>query len=172
MKHEKTVNHAAFSPDGRRVVTASDDQTARVWDAATGQPIAPPMKHENDLNHAAFSPDGRHVVTASADNTARVWDATTGKPISPSLMKHEDRVVDAAFSPDGRRVITAQCGRHGAGLGRRHRTGLLTADEARGLGIDAPRSAPTGDASSPPAGTTRRRSGMPPPAKPITLPPW
>jgi tetratricopeptide (TPR) repeat protein len=100
------VNHAAFSPDGRWVVTASNDQTARVWDAATGQPISPPLKHQNYVNDATFSPDGRWVVTASSDHTARVWEAATGQPISPPL-KHQGIVNDAVFSPDGRWVVTA-----------------------------------------------------------------
>jgi tetratricopeptide (TPR) repeat protein len=83
MKHEDEVWHAAFSPDGRCIVTASRDKTARVWDAATGQPVSPPMKHEGRVWHAAFSPDGRRSVTASEDKTARVWDAATDQPIKP-----------------------------------------------------------------------------------------
>ncbi len=81
MKHEDYVNHAAFSPDGRRVLTASGDNTARVWDAATGQPITPPMKHEDNVSHAAFSPDGRRVVTASG---IRRRGSGTPQPDSPS----------------------------------------------------------------------------------------
>ena len=76
--------HAAFSGDGRRVVTASHDQTARVWDAAPCQSRCPPLKHDDRVYHAEFSGDGRRVVTASEDK-ARVWDATTGEPLSPPL---------------------------------------------------------------------------------------
>jgi WD40 repeat protein len=99
------VIHIAFSPDGQRVVTASGDDTARVWDAITGQPVTPPMKHNDKVNHAAFSPDGKRVITASDDETARLWDAATGEPAS-ALIKLSGHVTYAAFSPDGRRVVT------------------------------------------------------------------
>ena len=67
---------AAFSPDGKRIVTASDDKTARLWDADTGKPIGEPLKgHDGMVRSAAFSPDGKRIVTASEDKTARLWDA-------------------------------------------------------------------------------------------------
>ena len=81
MKHEGSVASAAFSPDGTRIVTASNDKTARLWDAATGAPIGEAMKHEGQVWSAAFSPDGTRIVTASDDNTARLWDAATGAQI-------------------------------------------------------------------------------------------
>src|SRR5208337_797846 len=97
-----------FSPDGTRIVTASQDKTARIWDAATGKPIGEPLKgHEGVVTGASFSPDGTRIVTASQDKTARIWDAATGKPIGDPLRGHEGVVTGAAFSPDGRRIVTA-----------------------------------------------------------------
>jgi WD40 repeat protein/serine/threonine protein kinase len=104
--HQMDVRHAEFSPDGQWVVTASADNTAQVWDVATGGPVSPPLRHRGAVFFAAFSPDGRRVVTASWDRSARVWDAATGKPVSLP-MNHQAPVVHAAFSPDGRRVVTA-----------------------------------------------------------------
>ena len=104
--HSGQVHSATFSPDGRRVVTASEDSTARLWDVETGKVIAVLLGHEGSVQSAAFSPDGRRVVTASDDNTARLWDAETGKVIAV-LQGHEGPVQHAVFSPDGRRVVTA-----------------------------------------------------------------
>ncbi len=75
MRQESEVWSAVLSPDGARVVTASSDGTARLWDAATGAPLGPPLRHEGPVRAAAFSSDGARVVTASSDGTARLWDA-------------------------------------------------------------------------------------------------
>ena len=98
--------HAAFSPDGRRVVTASWDMTARIWDAETHRQIGVLAGHEANLYTAAFSPDGRRVVTAARDKTVRIWDAETHQQIAV-LEGHTVQVASASFSPDGRRVVTA-----------------------------------------------------------------
>ena len=63
--HEGVVSSAAFSPDGRRIVTASGDETARLWDAATAQQIIVLDGHKDVVSSAAFSPDGSRIVTAS-----------------------------------------------------------------------------------------------------------
>ena len=73
------VTSAAFSPDGSRIVTASWDKTARIWDAATAKEIAVLRGHDDSVYSAAFSPDGSRIVTASEDKTARIWDAASAQ---------------------------------------------------------------------------------------------
>ena len=105
-EHTNTVWSAVFSPDGRHVVTASEDNTARVWDAATGQGLAVLIGHTGWVLSAAFSPDGRYLVTASRDNTARVSNAATGQSLAV-FTGHKNVVSSVAFSTDGLRVVTA-----------------------------------------------------------------
>jgi WD40 repeat protein len=100
---------AQFSPDGQRVVTASYDKTARLWDAATGKPIGEPMKHEGAVNSAQFSLDSQRVVTVSDDDTARLWDAATGKAIGQP-MKHGKVKFQQRYQKSHRPVILASLG--------------------------------------------------------------
>ena len=104
--HTSIVRSAAFSPDGKLVVTASEDGTARVWDIRTGQSLKELGGPTNFVQSAAFSPDSKLIVTASNDRTARVWDAGTGQNLK-ELRGHTDALSSAAFSPDGKLIITA-----------------------------------------------------------------
>ncbi|MFL5734407.1 MAG: WD40 repeat domain-containing protein [Chloroflexia bacterium] len=76
--HERNVLSAAFSPDGKYVLTGSADKTARIWDAANGRELRVPKGHEEVINGVAYSHDGKYAATASDDHTARIWDAATG----------------------------------------------------------------------------------------------
>ena len=108
LHHDADVFSVAFSPQGSRgglrVVTASKDKTARVWDAMTGEKKLE-LKHEGPVWHASFNHEGTKIVTASEDKTARVWNAETGEALLS--LKHLDTVRSAAFSPDGRWILTA-----------------------------------------------------------------
>ena len=96
--HEMIVRSVAFSPDGRTVVTASADKTARLWDAATGKETAVLRGHEDEVTSVAYSPEGKTVVTASDDKTARMWDVATGREIAV-LRGHKDAVATRRIQP-------------------------------------------------------------------------
>jgi tetratricopeptide (TPR) repeat protein len=96
LRHGGRVLSAAFSPDGTRIVTASQDATARVWDAASGGELARLSGHERGVEGAAFSPDGSRVVTASEDGTARVWRAF---PTRDDLVKAAQDRLRRCLSP-------------------------------------------------------------------------
>jgi DNA-binding beta-propeller fold protein YncE len=104
--HTGAVVSAVFSPDGKQVLTASWDNTARLWDAATGKEVRNFEGHTGEVYRAVFSPDGKQVLTASGDKTARLWDAATGKELR-KFEGHTRTVYSAVFSPDGKQVLTA-----------------------------------------------------------------
>jgi WD40 repeat protein len=99
------VCQAAYSPDGKRVVTVSDDKTARLWDADSGKELFVLRGHQNGVGQGAFSPDGKLVATASYDRTARLWDAATGQQVA-TLKGHKYTVSGLLFSPDGQWLVT------------------------------------------------------------------
>jgi WD40 repeat protein/serine/threonine protein kinase len=104
--HDGPITSAEFSPEGTRLATCSTDNSARIWDALTGQALTPALRHRATIYTARFSPEGQRLVTASLDHTARVWDARTGMSLSEPLV-HDDQVYDARFSPDGQQVVSA-----------------------------------------------------------------
>src|SRR5262249_22691609 len=89
--HRGAVRDVAFSPDGTRLVTASNDGTAQVWDLPGGTPAGPALLHGAPVSLVRFSPDGRWVATACEDAGVRVWDALTSQAITPPL-RHGGRI--------------------------------------------------------------------------------
>jgi WD40 repeat protein/serine/threonine protein kinase len=109
---ERTLPHGggvfavAFSPDGRRLATASADRAARLWDLAKGTLLSAPIRHDETIQAIAFSPDGQRLATASDGGFLRQWDAVTGAPIGDPI-RHDASIIAVSYSPDGSRVATA-----------------------------------------------------------------
>ncbi len=104
--HEGPIFDAAFSPDGRRVITAGAQRDAVMWDVNAGEAISPKLHHDGSVHQVSFSADGARVLTASADGLARIWNVADGRELCRSP-KHGGEVVGAEFSRDGRRFCTA-----------------------------------------------------------------
>jgi WD40 repeat protein/tetratricopeptide (TPR) repeat protein len=100
--HQGAVNAVQMGGDGRRVVTASDDHTARIWSTGSSAAAAV-LRHDGPVLDVALGGNGRLLATASADGTARLWDAR-GKPLG--TLKHGAAVSGVAFSPDSRELLT------------------------------------------------------------------
>jgi WD40 repeat protein/tetratricopeptide (TPR) repeat protein len=115
LRHQGDVAAVAFSPDGKALFTGSggyinNDRNnkpwgeARLWSAATGQELTPPLRHQDKVNAVAFSPDGKAVLTGTGEE-ARLWSSATGKELTPPL-HHQGYVSAVAFSPDSKVVLT------------------------------------------------------------------
>jgi WD40 repeat protein len=103
--HRNSIYSFAFSPDGKRIASASYDQTGRLWDAATGQLVAVLAGHTGRVTSVTFHPAGTHLVTASDDATLRLWDARTGELVAV-LVGHTGPIGAPLFTPDGTRLLS------------------------------------------------------------------
>lgn len=103
--HSGAVYSVGYAHDGKRLITASEDGTARIWDAVTGQELKIFRGHNGAVNYAVFSPNDRFIATAGADNVAIIWDIETGEQLCNS--QHEKAVNSITFSPDGKNFATA-----------------------------------------------------------------
>ena len=104
--HTNYVGGVAWSPDGKRIASASGDDTVQVWDAFTGGHVLTYRGHSSDVVTVAWSPDGKYLASGSVDTTVQVWNATTGQHIF-TYRGHRDTVFAVAWSPDGKRVASA-----------------------------------------------------------------
>lgn len=103
--HTRKVKSLSFTPDGRRLVSGSWDDTIKVWDVTSGTELLTIRGHTDHIESVAVSPDGRSVVSAARDNTARIWDLETGRELL-AFRNHADMVFSARFTPDGTRVVS------------------------------------------------------------------
>ncbi len=105
LKHWAQVNSASFNQFGDRVVTASSDSSAIVWNSNTGVKILTLAKHSNDVNYAVFSNDGKYIATASKDSTVILWDATTGDSLGTVIQS--EKINSVNFSHNSKVFVTA-----------------------------------------------------------------
>ena len=111
IEHSKIVTNACFSLDGKHLVTASYDHTAKIYGLNNGQwQKKATIKHDGSVNSACFSLDGKHLVTTSHDNTAKIYGLDDGQWQEKATIKHDATVRGACFSPDGKYVMTASRG--------------------------------------------------------------
>jgi eukaryotic-like serine/threonine-protein kinase len=104
--HTGFVYSLAFSPDGERIASASEDGTARIWNLTTGKVLAVLRGHAVKIYCIAFRRDGARVVTASADGSVRQWDPEKGVEVEPPYTQHTGEVNVAAYSPDGQLIAS------------------------------------------------------------------
>ena len=132
--HSSEILAVAFSPEGRTVLTGSEDKTAKLWNIKTGEELQTFKSHTSVVNAVAFSPDGQTVLTGSGDGTAKLWDIGTGNELRTfkcDVTKNWENwgvgVWAVAFSPDGRTVLT------GDNNGRIKLWDIGTGDELRNI---------------------------------------
>ncbi len=99
------VSAVDFSPDGKRLLIGTWDDTARLWDAGSGAQLQPLQGHTGDVRGVTFSPDGQWIVTAARDGTARIWQTANGLEFH-RLTGHKGGIRPVVFSADGRWIVT------------------------------------------------------------------
>src|SRR5262249_10910876 len=103
LQHSGRIFVASYSRNGSRIVTASLDQTAKVWNAANGRLIST-LAHPSSALDAQLSPDGKSALTFASGGIVRLWDVDAGQAVN--VMPRESNITTGEFSPDGRRLVT------------------------------------------------------------------
>jgi len=104
--HSPSQWHGAFDPTGERIAITGGDQSIRVWNIRTGEPLSPPFKHAGTGINLDWSPDGRRLVTSGLSSEARIWDAATGEQLLSPLALSAEPTRAARWSADGRFIVT------------------------------------------------------------------
>ena len=105
--HTDCIISVTYSPDGRDIVSGSQDNTIRVWNATTAQCVAGPFQvYTTHVICVAYSSDWRHIASGSQDNIIRVWNATTGQCVAGPFQGHTDWVTSVAYSSSGIHIVS------------------------------------------------------------------
>lgn len=110
--HSDAVRYIQFSPDGKKIITASNDRTAKIWDASTGKLLADLGGHTFNIRDAQFSPafvlnekSGQQIITTSDNGSVNLWNAATGQLLK-TFKGNIGEVFSAQYSRDGKKIIT------------------------------------------------------------------
>jgi WD40 repeat protein len=106
-RHGEDLSAARISPDGRTILTASDDNTARLSEAGTGRTLHVLRGHTQPVADGQFSPNGRVALTFAQDATVRVWDTKSGRSLQVLRQEDEHRLTGARFDPSGTRIVSS-----------------------------------------------------------------
>lgn len=106
--HDRAVRAVAFSPDDSLIATASEDGTARLWAADTGESRSGALRHDGWVRTLAFSPDGSILATGGRDGTVRFWDTRSAEQLPGTINSHG--IFSIAFSPDGKKLLAGEEG--------------------------------------------------------------
>ena len=104
--HTSWVNAVAVAPDGKRAISASDDNTLKIWDTETGKEVRTLTGHTDSVKAVDIAPDGKRAISASGDNTLKIWDTETGTEVR-TLTGHTSWVYAVDLAPDGLTAISA-----------------------------------------------------------------
>lgn len=103
--HDGRVNAVAITPDGQRAISASGDNTLKVWDIDSGEKLHTLFGHSSEVDVITITPDGQHLVSGSRDNTLKLWGLESGDEIL-TLRGHSDRIYAVDISPDGHHLLS------------------------------------------------------------------